>query len=227
MYDYYNVSNTNLSEFSTVLVSGIPSWSTSSITLDEIKTHLRLVSGLDEGWVNASSEDSYIKQCVSAASQALANFMRMPTMLSTYRVTATIYDSTLPSFMLPIPAVRQVTSIKSIASDFTTTSVTPTSVTYLDECVNINLPIDTNIQAYTVEFTCGYDYQLQMPYDIKQMIMTLATQMYEHRGDMFMRSALDWPFYHLLVPLVRYPDHFYQSGLMLNTKMILPERQVF
>lgn len=227
MYDYYNVESTNLVEFSTVLVSGVPSWSTSSVTLGEMKTHLRLVSGLDEEWVNASSEDDYIKQCISAASQSIANFMRMPLMLSKYRVTLQLYDTSVSKFLLPIPCVRSITNVKGISSDFSTVDVTPTNITYLDEFVNVSLPLNNDLTAYVVEFTCGYDSQLQMPYDIKQMIMTLATQMYEHRGDMFMRAALDWPFYHLMVPLVRYPEHFYQSGLMLNTKVILPTKEVY
>lgn len=143
---------------------------TEPLTLAEAKLALR---------VDGSEEDGYIVSLIKAARQTAEEYLRRSLVTQTWQLQ---YDQYLPECIeLPKGPVKSISQVKIISQDWSETIVSSNNY-YLnagrDKLVFKALPMGLIIQ---IQYVAGYGDGTDVPYQIKQGMLSHIVSMYESR----------------------------------------------
>lgn len=140
------------------------------LTLAEVKLALR---------VDGSSEDVYIVSLIKAARQAAEEYLRRSLVTQSWQLQ---FDSYAPkSVFLPKGPVQSVTFVKSIAQDWSETTVSSNAYRLnagKDQLIFNAAPIGMIIQ---IKYVTGFGDSTDVPYQLKQGMLAHIAAMYENR----------------------------------------------
>jgi uncharacterized phiE125 gp8 family phage protein len=141
-----------------------------AISLDHVKSHLRLES---------SSEDAFLEKLIRSASESVENYLRRSLLLKTWR---TIYQGkesqTLCEINLCYPPIFAISSVSELLYDGTKRELKRYILTPHEHMPKLSV-YGKNIE---VIYKCGYgENYLSVPEPIGQAITLLVGEMFEKR----------------------------------------------
>lgn len=153
--------------------------SSEPITLSEAKLHLR---------VDGTDEDSLIQTLISSARQMAEAYTWRPLMPQTWKLFSDRNE--VGDYLIlnkaPVTSIVSV-SYKNDANAYVTLSPSAYETDLVGEPARIKIinhpVVSDKLNAWCVEFQCGYSGQNTVPDAIKAAIKLIVAHLYEHRED--------------------------------------------
>ena len=150
------------------------------ITLDEVKTHLRL-DGIDPDCLMADSDDLYLEALIQSATDYCESYQKLAYLTQTWEL---ILEEMPYEITLPKGNLQSITSITYKTADGTVTAYTDydynlkTGKIFFNEYISDDL---YNADPISITFVCGWTTADDVPARIKQAIKFLISHWYEVR----------------------------------------------
>jgi uncharacterized phiE125 gp8 family phage protein len=158
-----------------------------AIDVGEVKTHLK---------ISASTEDTYLTNLISVATEMVQNYTGQILMSTTYDLKLPYFINRIDIQRVPVTDVSLFTYYNS-SNGLTTITASDYSVTYSLNDTDSPLPTtiipaenftypDTypRMDAVTIRFVAGYSSADDVPMAIKQAMLLIIGQLYLNRTDM-------------------------------------------